>query len=63
MQDKQNFIIHMEEKKKVIYLGDITDLSNKMLYIKAILQDEEGVEGEIFINGDLNKQDVYFRMT
>ena len=32
-----------------------------MPYLKAILAEERGVEGEIFINGDLNKTNAYFR--
>lgn len=32
-----------------------------MLYVKAIITEERGIEGEIFANGDLNKNNVYFR--
>lgn len=59
--DKQNYKLAMEEKKKIAYLGDASNLSNRMLYLKAILLDEEGVEGEIFLNMDLNKENAFFR--
>lgn len=61
IENKQNYTLIMDEKKKTIYLGDATNLSNKMLYLKAILTDEEGVEGEIFLNVDLDKENAFFR--
>lgn len=45
--DKHNYILRLEEKKKNIYLGDDSNLSNKMLYSKAIIEKEEGIEGNI----------------
>lgn len=61
IEDKQNYTIIMEEKKKTIYLGDASNLSTRMPYLKAILIGEEGIEGEIFVNGDLNKENAFFR--
>lgn len=62
IENKQNYTLILDSEKKAVYLGDASNLSNRMLYLKAILEQEKGVEGEIFINGDLNKQDVYFRI-
>lgn len=60
--DKNDYIIYIEEQKKKIHLGDISNLSNKMLYILAIMEQETGKEGEIFVNGDINnKFQPYFR--
>lgn len=61
IQDKQNYILILENEKKTVYLGDASNLSNRIPHLKVILKEEQGVEGEIFINGDLNKQKVYFR--
>ena len=61
IQDKQNYTLELESEKKIVYLGDASNLSNRMLYLKAVLEEEKGIEGEIFINGDLNKTTVYFR--
>ena len=61
ISDKQNYIIFLEGEKKTVYLGDASNLSTRMLYLKAILTEERGIEGEIFVNGDLNKSNVYFR--
>ena len=60
--DKNDYIIYIEEQKKKIHLGDVSNLSNKMLYILAIMEQETGKEGEIFVNGDINnKFQPYFR--
>jgi cell division protein FtsQ len=61
ISDKQNYKLYMEEEGKTIYLGDASNLSTRMLYLKAVLEDTKGLEGEIFINGDLSKEKVYFR--
>ena len=61
IQDKQNYTLTMEEGKKTVYLGDASNLSSRIPYLKAILIGEEGIEGEIFVNGDLNKQNAFFR--
>ena len=44
----------MEEEKKTIYLGDESNLSNKMLYVPTILEENQGKEGTIYLNGDIN---------
>jgi len=62
VQDKQNYTLNMEEEKKIVYLGDASSLSNRMIHLKAILRGEKGIEGEIFVNGDLNKEKAFFRM-
>lgn len=44
---------------KIAYLGDASNLNVKMLYLKKILELEEGVAGEIFLDG--SNKDIYFR--
>jgi cell division protein FtsQ len=62
ISDKNEYSIYLEEEGKKVYLGDTSNLSNKMLYVNAILEEEKGKAGEIFVNGDLNnKFKVYFR--
>ena len=62
ISDKNDYIIYMQEEKKTIHLGDASNLNNKMLYIIEILEKEKDVEGDIFVNGDLNNNfKVYFR--
>lgn len=61
ISNKQNYTLYMEEENKIIYLGDASNLSSRMLYLKAALEDTKGLEGEIFINGDLVKEKAFFR--
>lgn len=62
ISDKNNYIIHMEEEKKTIYIGDENNLSNKMLYIPTILEENKGKEGKIYIDKDAtNKYKARFK--
>ena len=63
ISDKDDYKLTMDGEKKIVHLGDVSNLSNRMLYLKVALQDTKGLEGEIFINGDLNKDKAYFRQT
>lgn len=54
IEDKENYILYLEEEKKTINLGDESNLSNKMLYVSTILKENEGKEGTIYVNGDIN---------
>lgn len=56
IKDKKNIILRLEGEKKTIYIGDGSDINTKMLYIKATLEDEKGVEGELFMDGKTNKE-------
>ena len=62
IENKNNYVLTLQELKKVIYIGSQSNLANKMLYIKAMIQREEGKEGKIFVNGKLNEGfEPYFR--
>ena len=62
ISDENNYSIYLNNEKKRVYLGDASNLSNKMLYVQAIIEQEPGKEGEIFLNGDLNNGfNPYFR--
>lgn len=62
ISDKNEYSLYLEQEKKKVYIGDNTNLSNKMLYVNAIIKEEKEKAGEIFANGDLNnKFRVYFR--
>lgn len=54
--NKNDYIVRMDEKKKTIYLGDDSNLSNKLLYAKAIIEKEDGVEGNILANDAASKR-------
>ena len=62
ISDENEYSIYLNEEKKRVYLGDGSNLSNKMLYVQAIVEQEKGKEGDIFVDGDLNnKFNPYFR--
>ena len=62
ISDENEYSIYLKEEKKKVYLGDNSNLSNKMLYVVAIIEQEKDKEGEIFVNRDLNnKFQPYFK--
>lgn len=61
ISDSKNYTLHLESEKKTVYLGDCSDLNTRILYVKAILEQESGITGEIFVNVDLNENNVFFR--
>lgn len=61
VSDISNYTLIFGKEGKKAYLGDASNLSERILWLKTILQKEDGNKGEIFINGDLNKDKVYFR--
>lgn len=63
IENKQNYKIVFDGEQKIAYLGDETDLSTKILSIKAILERESGIAGEIFVNMDLKINNPTFRQS
>lgn len=62
ISDKNEYSIYLEQEAKKVHLGDNSNLSNKMLYVNSIMEQEKGKAGDIFVNGDLNnKFRTYFR--
>ena len=61
VNDISNYILELKKDKKKVYLGDASNLSERILWLKTILIKEKDNSGEIYINGDLNKDKVYFR--
>lgn len=61
VEDKENYILILEGEKKTVNLGDASNISTRMLYLKAILEKEKEKEGEIFINGNVNTDKAFFR--
>lgn len=56
IENKSNYILTLEKEAKEIQLGEINNLSSKMLFIKVILEEQEGIPGTIYLNQD----QVYF---
>ena len=56
--DGDNFLITMESENKLIHFGNSSNINDKFIMLKAVLEDNVGVKGEIFVK-DLNR--VFFR--
>ena len=61
ISNRQDYILTLEKEKKAIHLGDVSNLSTKMAYVKKILNDEKGVEGEILVNTYLTNKGAVLR--
>lgn len=59
--DDTNYIMYFKEDKKTVYLGDASNLSERLSLLKTILNNEKNKEIEIFMNGNLNEYEVYIR--
>ena len=56
ISNKSNYILTLEKEAKEVHLGTTNNLSSKMLYMKYVLEVQEGVPGKIYLNQD----QVYF---
>lgn len=61
IEDKTNYILTLQDKKKTIYLGEATNLSDKVMWINTFMKEEDKVEGTIYLNVNLNTDLPYFR--
>lgn len=61
ISDKQDYVLELKAEKKNVHVGDASNLSTKMLYIKKVLQNEKKKEGDIFVNTDLSTKGAIFR--
>lgn len=59
--NKQDYILELKSEKKTVHLGDASNLSTKMLYVKKVMEKEKKNEGEIFVNTDLSNKGAIFR--
>lgn len=60
ISDKNNYVLDLKNEKKIVNLGDVSNLSTKMLWINEFIKKEDGVEGTIMLNVDLNNDMPYF---
>ena len=62
ISDENDYIIVIQEELKTIHLGDSSNLNDKIIKAAAIIEQEKGKEGTIFVNGDFYKNfKPYFR--
>ena len=54
IQVKDEYIVSLENEGITINFGNATNLKNRMYYVNAILKQEAGNKGTIYVNGNLN---------
>ena len=54
VENKHDYILYLESENKRIYIGDTSNLTNKMLYVQRILEGEQGKSGTAYVNGDIS---------
>ena len=52
---KDEYTLYLNDDKLIIKLGNATNLSERMIYVKAIMKQENGNDGTIFVDGNLNE--------
>ena len=55
IQVEDEYILNLDNEGIIINLGNVTDLKNRMYYVSAILKQEAGNSGTIYVNGNLNE--------
>ena len=55
IQVKDEYVLNLENEGIIINLGDASDLKNRMYYVSAIMKQEAGNKGTIYVNGNLNE--------
>lgn len=61
IHSKKNYKLTIESEDKIVHLGSCLDLSTQMLYVKEMLERETGIEGEFFVDMDLNEANPVFK--
>lgn len=56
ISNRFDYILTFEKEVKKVYVGDLSNLDTKVLYMKYILEEQEGVPGSIY----LNQSKIYF---
>lgn len=61
VENKEDFILQLDEENKSVHIGDGSDLNTRVLYMKKILEVEKEHSGIIYVNKDLDENYVYFK--
>lgn len=61
VSNTKNYTVCFSKDGQTAYLGDGSNLSERILNLKTILEKEKGNRGEIFVDGDMSKINGYFR--
>ncbi len=62
VENENDYVLYSESENKKIHIGNTSNLTNKMLYVQKIIENEKGKSGSAFINGDISSGfSPYFR--
>ena len=61
ISNDKNYVVYLDSELKIVYLGNCSELNTRILCMKEIVNEESGIKGEIFIDGDLNINPPRFR--
>lgn len=62
LNNASDYILYFEEEEKKVYLGNSSNITEKMDLAMKIMKSEKGKKGEIFVREDLlNKNRTFFR--
>ena len=62
LNNVSDYILYFEEEGKKVYLGNSSNITEKMDIAMNIMKNEDGKKGEIFVREDLlNKNRTFFR--
>ena len=48
--NKYDYVLYFEKEAKDVYLGDVSNLETKVLYMKYILEEQKEIPGSIYLN-------------
>ena len=52
--NENEYLMYLEQEQKLIHIGDSSNISDKILYVQAIVESNKGKKGEIYVNGNIN---------
>lgn len=58
ISNENDYILTLQQEQKVIHFGDETKIYDKMLWIEYAIQENEGIDGILFVK---NIEKPYFR--
>lgn len=61
IKNKKDILITFESEGKVAHMGECSNLPYQMQFIRQFIDREKGIEGDIFVDMDLNKKNPVFR--
>ena len=61
IKNKKQYVLTFETEGKSAYLGSCTDLPYQMQFVRQFIDREKGIEGDIYVDMDLNKKNPVFR--